>query len=217
MNQATKLTSTPTDLCSVRDHWTRTVSVRCDRKTQAAKCRTGVTLIEVLGTLSVMLILAVSAVTLLGAITNIGKRDGDNRQSRANIARLASEFRTDLHHTDSMSLSDDETELRILLRGERASSNGSGATPDLVDGKPHTLTYSFHRPTQSAGHEIRRTEKDADQQIVRVESYTLIPRHAPSLQVDDEMVTLLLGEPGAENDLPPLSIVARRPSEPETP
>ena len=78
--------------------------------------RRGFTLIEVLGTLGILLALGVSAVVILGDITEIGVRTNEDRQGRISIERLAQTFRDDVHHAAEIEISDDQS-MRTLATG----------------------------------------------------------------------------------------------------
>jgi len=59
------------------------------RGTNTARQRTAATLVEVLGTLSVLLVLGVSAASILGSITQVGVASNRAMQGRASVERLA--------------------------------------------------------------------------------------------------------------------------------
>ncbi len=68
--------------------------------------RIGFTLIEVMGTLSVLLAIALAGAGMLGRVTRIGLERKKADQARVDIARLAAEFRADVHATDEIDLGD---------------------------------------------------------------------------------------------------------------
>ena len=66
--------------------------------------RKGYTLIEVLAVLTVMLIVAVSAAKMLGAVTDFGVNSRLKTQARQDIARLANQFRRDVQASNDFSV-----------------------------------------------------------------------------------------------------------------
>ena len=70
------------------------------------KLRCGYTLIEVLAVLSIMLLVAVSAVRMLDAVTDLGINTKQNAQARRDVERLATQFRGDVSGGGEIMLTD---------------------------------------------------------------------------------------------------------------
>lgn len=64
--------------------------------------RSGFTLIEVIATVALLLILAVSTAGILSAVTDIGKRNGRAHLTRTSIDRLSHLFREDVREADDL-------------------------------------------------------------------------------------------------------------------
>ncbi len=135
--------------------------------------RHAITLIEVIGTLAVLLVLAVSAASILGGITEIGNRDGNAKQGRATVERLAKVFRDDVHLASEVTLADDQWPLLLT-----------------TDAGP--IRYEWHDDSHSIG----RTVGDGDQPLFR-DQFRLTDFCDPRVVVDDERVTVVL------HDTPP--------------
>jgi hypothetical protein len=124
-------------------------------------------LVEVLGTLSVLLVLGVSAAGILGAITEVGVRAGSANQGRASVRRLADALRRDTHRATRVEASD--------------------AWPlDLITGSV-TVRYQWNAPTRC----IRRTVTEGQTQRA-VDRFRLPDHCDPQVSTSDERVTVVL-------------------------
>lgn len=133
-----------------------------------AQRRNATTLVEVLGTLSVLLVLGVSAASILGSITQVGVRSNRALQSRASVERLAKAFRQDIHQASEISVSD--VPLAIDL------------STDSV-----TVRYQWHEKLGS----IRRTASEGETQL-SIDTFELPDDFQPVISATDEMVVLRL-------------------------
>jgi hypothetical protein len=133
--------------------------------------RRATTLVEILGTLSVLLVLGVAAAGMLGAITEIGVRANTAKQSRGSARRLADVIRRDVHDAGRV--------------------NASNAWPlDLITGNV-TIRYEWNAPT----HCIRRTAKEGQTQQA-VDRFQLPDHCDPRVSTSDERVTVVLWDGG---------------------
>ncbi len=132
--------------------------------------RNASTLVEVLGTLSVLLVLGVSAASILGSITQVGVRSNRATQSRASVERLARVFRQDIHRAREINASD--TPLRLDL------SNDS-----------MTVRYQWHEKLSS----IRRTASQGETQL-SIDTFDLPDDFQPVISVLDDLVVLRLND-----------------------
>jgi YD repeat-containing protein len=146
--------------------------------------RNATTLIEVVGTLGLLLLLAVSAASILGAITDVGLRDSRARQGRASVERLADMFRRDVHDAQNITLTEDRWPIDL------STENGA-------------IRYEW----DELGRSIRRRVSREDVRL-GVDQFQLTAGCDPRVSVSDELVTVLLN-PGQTTS--PWIIEARRP------
>ena len=141
-------------------------SNRCGR---SAPCRPATTLIEVLGTLSVLLLLGVSAAGILGSITEIGIRTNNAQQRRGAIQRLADSVRRDAHQA-------------------RRAECEQGWPMDLIMAGA-TVRYDWNAPS----HSIQRTVlgQNSPQAFDR---FRLPDRCSPRVSIDGGRVIIVLWE-----------------------
>jgi YD repeat-containing protein len=130
--------------------------------------RAATTLFEVIGTLSVLLVLGVSAANLLGAITDIGARTAQRQQARASIERLATSFRRDVHNAGEVTLRDNHWPIEL---------NTATAT----------IRYEWNDQTNS----IERTASGGEKRLA-VEQFRLPDRCNARISLSPEIVTLVL-------------------------
>ncbi len=156
----------------------------CRRKSVRISQRTAITLIEVLGTLSVLLVLGLAAVSILGKVTDIGVRTNLARQGRASIERLAPLFRDDVRHAQQINLSQTDGSIEIV-RGQQQVQYSWRNRPATI----------FRRVTQA------ETQSSVDR-------FTLPDPCRPACFIDDDIVSLRLS---AEGQPQPWMIEVRRP------
>ena len=125
---------------------------------------------EVLGTLSVLLVLGVSAASILGSITQIGVRSNRAMLSRASAERLAKVFRDDIHQASEISVSDAPLGF------------------DLSTG-PLTVRYRWNEKQFW----LRRSVSEGEKQL-SIESFDFSDDVRPGISVTDELVTLRLND-----------------------
>jgi hypothetical protein len=133
-----------------------------------AQRRNATTLVEVLGTLSVLLVLGVSAASILGSITQVGVLSNRATQGRASVERLAKSFRQDIHQASEISLSD---------------------VPSAIDLSTDTETvrYQWHEKLGS----FRRTASEGETQL-SIDTFELPDDFQPVISVTDDLVVLRL-------------------------
>lgn len=139
--------------------------------------RYGLTLIEVLGTLAVLLVLAVSAVHILGYVTQIGVQNNDSWQDRNTVQRLAGIFRSDVRSAADVNNSDDGTWPLNLMFDEQS------------DQSDQEVLYDWDEKTLS----LNRLVKQNNERLA-FERFQFSNRFTPRLEVTDQMVTLIVKE-----------------------
>ena len=154
--------------------------------------RSATTLVEVVGTLSVLLVLAISAVGILGSITQIGTRTNHAKQGRSSIERLAKVFRDDVHAASNVDPSQQDCLVEL--------------TTDAG-----TVRYEWDEDQ----HSLQRAVMDGEKRLA-VDRFQLTDRCSPKVSVDGKWVTFVLasavqheGARGAGT--PPWSIEAQAP------
>ncbi len=135
-----------------------------------AEPRNGTTLVEVLGTLSVLLVLGVSAASILGSITQIGVRSNRAMLSRASVERLAKVFRDDIHQAGEISVSDAPVAFAL--------SSG-----------PLTVRYQWNEKRFW----FRRSVSEGEKQL-SIETFDFSDDVRPGISVTDDLVTLRLND-----------------------
>lgn len=133
------------------------------------RTRRGMTLIEVMGLLTVLLVIGVSAVAILSQVTAIGERTENNRSGRAQAVRFADAFRKDVRGASQVTLGGDEGPIEI------------------VTGKVITR---YHWEPGTA--EIHRQVTAADS-TDRFDRFRLPKRCRPRVSLADQYVTFELG------------------------
>lgn len=144
----------------------------------------GFTLIEVLGTLSVLLAIAVASTSMLGTVTGVGLAGKQADQARTDIARLATSFRADVR------------------QAARTTVGHAGTSIDLAIGD-QLIRYQFLADAPSV---IRRRIDSGETKSI--ESFSLTQRCRPQFELQDRQVKLRLT---AENARDPWIIEAVRP------
>ncbi len=127
--------------------------------------RRGTTLVEVLGTLSLLLAIAVSAVSLLSTVSNLRERSKRSSQSRTAVDRLATKLRNDVHGASELKVADDGLSLAISQASE-------------------SIEYRFDRDTNS----FRRQVDEPKQ----TDSFELAEDVLPEISIKDGLVTFSL-------------------------
>jgi hypothetical protein len=119
-------------------------------------------------TLSLLLVLGVSAARLLGAITDIGIQTARQNQGRASVQRLAKSFRLDIHDADNVGLRDNDWPIELSTAGT-------------------TIRYEWNEKTTS----IQRWVSDGETRLA-VERFQLPLRCVARISLSPEFVTLVL-------------------------
>ncbi len=132
----------------------------------AARRRTGTTLLEMVATMSVLLLLAVSAVRMLSAVTDIGTTTADQNRGRRSIERLAKSIRQDF-----ASLTPTQTL----------------TWPLEIAGEEQRITYAYDQNSQA----IVRTVFDESKPI-ETDRFTLPADCVPDFEREPELTRLVL-------------------------
>ncbi|EMI16314.1 hypothetical protein RMSM_06762 [Rhodopirellula maiorica SM1] len=130
------------------------------------KARRAVTLIEVIGTLSVLLAIGISATTIMSSVTKIGRRGNALVQQRQAIERFAAQFRADVHQANAV------------------QSEAEGWPLKLQDDDV-AVRYEFSAE-QGA---LRRTQLKSNQ-VTSVESFEIGKERKIALQISENRVTV---------------------------
>jgi len=132
----------------------------------------GFTLIEVIATVALLLILAVSTVGILSAVTEIGVRHGKARQARASVERLAKIFRSDVSEAEDVVIA--ESQWPLELRSPRA-----------------IVRYDWDAEKQT----FRRSRQLASTKQDQVDRFLLPENCNPAVSISDRRVTLEINSP----------------------
>ena len=128
----------------------------------------GVTLIEVIGTLSILLAIGVSTATIMSAVTKVGRRGNASVQQRDAIKRFATQLRTDVHQANEF----------------ESSAEG---WPLQLRGSDFEVRYELHTEQGS----LRRTRLESDQ-VTSVESFEFGKERQITLQTSENQVTVVI-------------------------
>lgn len=128
--------------------------------------RNGITLIEIVSTLALLLALAVTSAGMLSTVTKIGRSGGDARQLRRTVSDLADQFRSDVRSSEKVEI----------------SSEPAGI---MVRGGEQTIRYAWDSDSST----LRRTESIEDE-VTAVEQFVLSEQCDPQFSVTDERVSL---------------------------
>jgi type II secretory pathway pseudopilin PulG len=128
------------------------------------------TLIEVLGTLSVLLVVATAAAGILGTITEVGVRSSDAREARASVVRLAKLFRDD------------------VIAASNVTQQEKGWPLELVRGDD-TVKYDWEPNESSIARSVYRNEQRAV-----IDHFRGSSRFQPRVDVSEDRVALILRE-----------------------
>jgi YD repeat-containing protein len=137
---------------------------------EAGRRRAATTLVEMLGTLSVLLVLGVSSARLLGAVTEVGAYSAHRKQVRASVLRLAEKFRMDVRNARHVTLSDQRWPIEMTPAGA-------------------TIRYDWDRQS----HAIERSANDGKKRF-GVERFQLSDHCQPRASLTAKWVTLVLNE-----------------------
>ncbi len=137
--------------------------------------RQGFTLIEVIGTLSLLLAIALAGTSMLATVTKIGLANKQANQARADIARLAIQFRADVRNAQLDQLHEDSQAIDLSIGDQ-------------------VIRYQFDPRTQV----IVRKRVDSGQEPP-LDFFTLTEHCFPAFAVQDRQVNLRLTEPDARN------------------
>lgn len=136
----------------------------------SARRRIGTTLVEVMGTLSVLFVLGISSANLLRAITDVGAYNAHRQQVRDSVVRLSEKFRLDVENARRLSVQGDSWPIEMTTAGA-------------------TIRYDWDRQS----HAIERSASQG-QQISGVERFQLSQQCQAEVDIDDDRVTLKLSE-----------------------
>ena len=137
--------------------------------------RSGFTLIEVIASVALLLILAVSTAGILSAITDIGKQNGRSHLARTSIDRLSQLFREDVRGANDLVIP--ESRWPIELR----------STTSIVQ-------YDWDSKKKTFRRSRRRVESD-DANATQVDRFLLPEDCQPRVMNEGRRVTLELQSP----------------------
>ncbi|TWU32569.1 hypothetical protein [Novipirellula artificiosorum] len=148
-------------------------------KRPSAHQRSAITLIEVMGTLSVLLALGLAAASILQGVTEIGQARNQSNQVRSSVRRLVNQLRTDVKNASEITVVDEA--LPITIR-----------TPESE------IRYTFDTGSHEMRRVVFRSEPGQSTLASAAESFSLPHSREPTVSVDDDFVTVdLLGQDAA--------------------
>lgn len=139
-----------------------------NRHRGAGRC--GTTLLEMLATLSVLLVLGVASANLLRAVTEVGSYNAHRKQVRSSVLRLAESLRLDVQNARSLAPGDESWPLVMTTAGA-------------------TVKYDW----DANSHAIERSRGDGDSRI-GVERFQLSDHCQAKLSLTPDLVKLELNE-----------------------
>lgn len=148
------------------------------------RARRGMTLIEVLATISVLLVVATTAASILGAITEVGTRFNKGRETRASVIRLAKQFRADVTVASGV------------------AQQKEGWPLELTQGKD-VVKYDWELNEAAIARSVYR-----DDQRTAIDHFRVSSRFQPRVDMSEDRVTLILRE--VETTMPWVIEVARK-------
>lgn len=135
-----------------------------------ARPRTATTLVEVLGTLSVLLVLGVSAASILGSITQVGVTSHKAMQGRASVERLAKVFRRDVQQSSEITAATEPLTIDLTVESM-------------------TVRYRWHEDSRS----ITREVSEGEQQL-STDRFTFPQELRPDVSISESLAVLRLSE-----------------------
>ncbi|MGB7346231.1 MAG: prepilin-type N-terminal cleavage/methylation domain-containing protein [Pirellulaceae bacterium] len=154
------------------------------RKQRRHASRCGFSLVECMATLSILMVLGLSAATLLAKVTQIGVQTNQDKMSRQMVVRLSRQLRRDIAESSSVDLSDDGSKLQVKLSDQ-------------------TVTYETRRKPAAVDRSV-----STDENVTAVEQFGLPVRCEPLFSQTDQTVDLRLT---ASEQLSPWIIQAVKP------
>jgi len=94
--------------------------------------RRAMTLLEVMASISVLLIIGVSAASILGKVTDIGAQNSQSQQSRQSVRRLSGVLRRDVRLAQEVNLAGDNSLIELLSDGQVIRYTWSRESGDLM-------------------------------------------------------------------------------------
>ena len=102
------------------------------RREGARGRRRAMTLLEVMASTSVLLIIGVSAASILAKVTDIGARSSSSQQYRQSVQRLSGVLRRDVRDAEQVNLDGDDTLLELVSDAGVIRYAWSSESGDLV-------------------------------------------------------------------------------------
>ncbi len=146
--------------------------------------RRAMTLIEVMASISVLLIIGISAASILGKVTDIGARHGLSQQCRQSAHRLQGVLRQDVRLAEEVNLAGDDSLIELMSNDQVIRYSWSSASQDLI-------------------RELSRGDEP-----IQFDRFTLPPDCRPAVRQTGPIVTLELKQESQQN---PWIIEAKRP------
>ena len=150
--------------------------LRCGRRSKRRICCQAFSLLEVVATLSVLLVVAVGATTMLGSITDIGLRYRHASEENAAVRRFADAFRGDV--SDSVDVVAEDSRLRLLLVC-----------------REHVVEYRWDPSSKQLLRLVRSDSNgDVPDKLLGMDVYALTDRCQPRLVVAEDRLSVILRE-----------------------
>ena len=138
--------------------------------------RRAFSLLEVVATLSVLLVIALTAASMLGSITNIGLRYRHAFQERESVRRFAEAFRADISNTVDVVTADNRWPLELVSQ-------------------EHVVEYRWDPSSKQLFRLVRSpSDGDAPAEILATDVYPLTDRCRPRLVIAEDRVSVILRE-----------------------
>ena len=102
------------------------------RQGAGGRRRRAMTLLEVMASTSVLLIIGVSAASILAKVTDIGARSSSSQQHRQSVQRLSAILRRDVRDAEQVNLDEDDRLLELVSDVGVIQYSWSSESGDLV-------------------------------------------------------------------------------------
>ena len=99
---------------------------------RTSRRRTGFSIVELLATLSLLLLIAITGVSMLSTVTEIGLKNRNRTQIRLDVARLASRFRADVHTAQKVALGKQTKSIELTLNDRVVRYRFDGRIPAMI-------------------------------------------------------------------------------------
>lgn len=110
----------------------QTDSLNARRGSTCGRRRGAMTLLEVMASISVLLIIGISAASILGKVTEVGARSSSSQQWRQSAQRLSGVLRRDVRAAEEVQLDSDEALIELVSDAQAIRYLWSSESGDLI-------------------------------------------------------------------------------------